>query len=63
MGMYMCRGGFTLKLMKLMFQVPSLSRATYKALGGALNKYALWYIIFYFWFCILFLEEGPQNYS
>ena len=47
MGICMCRGGFTVKLMKLIFQGPSLARATYKALGGALNKYALSYLIFY----------------
>lgn len=44
MGICMCRGGFTVKLM---FQGPSLARATYKALGRALNKYALSCLIFY----------------
>ena len=46
MGIRICRGGFTVKLMKLKLEGPSLCRASYKALRGALNKYSLSYLIF-----------------
>jgi len=57
----MCRGGFTMKLMKLMFQGPSLARATYKALGGALNKYELSYLFFLFLVLYSFSGRGPPK--
>jgi hypothetical protein len=37
MGIGMCRGGFTVKLMKFKLQGPLRTRASYKALVGALN--------------------------
>jgi len=55
------RGGFTVKLMKLKLQGHSLAWAPSKALGEALNKYSLSYLILYLSFCILILKEGPQN--
>ena len=45
-GNFGSRGGFALKLMKLKLQDPSLARAPSKALGGAINKYPLSYLIF-----------------
>jgi hypothetical protein len=43
----MHRGKFTMKLMKLTLQGPSLVQAPSKALGGALNKYSLSCLILY----------------
>jgi len=41
------RRGLAVKLMKLQLQSPSLARAPSKALGGALNKYLLSFLILY----------------
>jgi hypothetical protein len=54
--MQVCRGGFTVKLMKLKLQGPSRTCAPSKALGGGPNKYSLLCLILFF-----FNKEGPKN--
>ena len=46
--------------MKLNFLDPSLAWVPSKALGGALNKYSLSYLILYKKFCIIFHKVGPK---
>jgi hypothetical protein len=62
------RGGFTVKLMKLKLQGPSFARTPCKAMGGALHKYSLLYLIFIRIFysflneCQKFYKlQAPQN--
>jgi hypothetical protein len=55
------RRGLTVKLMKLQLQGPSLAPVSFKALGGALNKYLLSSSNFVFVTFILFHKEDPRN--
>jgi hypothetical protein len=53
--MQVCRSGFTMKLMKLKLQGPSLVCASSKALGGALiNVHLVPNFVFFFH------KEGPK---
>lgn len=54
-------GGFTMKVMKLQLEGPSLARAPCKALGGALDKYSLSYQILYSWFHFFFFLRGSEH--
>jgi hypothetical protein len=46
--------------MKLKLQDPSLARAPTKALGGAINKYSLSYLIFIRNFVLFFIKKAHK---
>ena len=54
------RGGFTVKLMNLKLQGPSLAGAHSMALGGTPNKYSPSHLILYSEFCIVYYKRAPK---